>query len=199
MSRQMGLRWTHLSQWLVLCMISFVAASASANQDIDQSLVASLSHAVAAESGFTDRFDAQVWLVDMSGRLERRMPDEEERLEFLRLVHRESTRAGLNPELVLALIQVESNFDRFALSWAGARGYMQVMPFWTNEIGRPDDNLFDMETNLRYGTTILAHYLERERGNLTPALARYNGSYGQTWYPERVFNAWQSRWLLERQ
>lgn len=145
-----------------------------------------------------DRFDAQVWLVDMSGRLARRMPDEQERLEFLRLVHRESSRTGLNPELVLALIQVESNFDRYALSWAGARGYMQVMPFWTNEIGRPDDNLFDMETNLRYGTTILAHYLERERGDLTPALARYNGSYGQTWYSERVFNAWQSRWLFKR-
>lgn len=189
----------YLQRWLLLGIFVYWPLGLHANSDIDQSLVASLSHAVAEESGFSDRFDAQVWLVDMSGRLARRMPDEQKRLEFLRVVHREATRANLNPELVLAVIQVESNFERFALSHAGARGYMQVMPFWTNEIGRPDDNLFDMETNLRYGTTILAHYLERERGNLTPALARYNGSYGQTWYAERVFNAWQSRWLLERQ
>jgi soluble lytic murein transglycosylase-like protein len=92
---------------------------------------------------------------------------------------------------------VESNFDRFAISSAGARGLMQVMPFWLDEIGRPDDDLFDIETNLRFGCTILRHYLDRERGDRVRALARYNGSLGQTWYPQRVFTALSQRWFQQ--
>lgn len=150
--------------------------------------------AVNDASSFEDRFDAEVWLVDMSSRLRRQVPDDEERLEILRLVHREATRARLDPELVLAVIEVESNFDRFAISSAGARGLMQVMPFWLKEIGRPDDNLFHIETNLRMGCTILRYYLDMERGDLRPALARYNGSRGKHWYPDRVFDRLHRKW-----
>ncbi|MCP5149486.1 MAG: lytic transglycosylase domain-containing protein [Ectothiorhodospiraceae bacterium] len=133
--------------------------------------------------------------MDMSGRLSARMPDPRERLVLLRHVHREASRTGLPPELVLAVIEVESNFDRFAISEAGARGLMQIMPFWLDEIGRPNDNLFHVATNLRFGCTILRHYLDRERGRLGRALARYNGSLGKTWYPERVFRAMRVRWF----
>ena len=99
-----------------------------------------------------------------------------------------------NTILVLALINVESNFDRFAISYAGARGLMQIMPFWLDEIGRPDDNLFHIKTNLRFGCTILRHYLDRERGDLTKALARYNGSVGRRVYPDKVMNRLSGRW-----
>ena len=109
-------------------------------------------------------------------------------------MHRAASRAGLEPEIVLALIEVESHFDPYAVSRVGAQGLMQVMPFWKKEIGRPDDNLIDTDTNLRYGCTILKHYLKREKGRLADALARYNGSYGQYWYSERVLLAWEKRW-----
>ncbi|HEY5790671.1 MAG TPA: transglycosylase SLT domain-containing protein, partial [Gammaproteobacteria bacterium] len=115
-------------------------------------------------------------------------------VDLLRLVHREARRAGLQPELVLAVIEVESNFDRFAISEAGALGLMQVMPFWLDELDQPDANLFDLRTNLRIGTTILRYYLDRERGELRGALARYNGSVGENWYPDRVFRALNQRW-----
>lgn len=180
-----------------LLAVGFVVAQPQKDAP-DPNLVAALSNAMAAETGFMDRFDAQVWMIDMSARIARYVPDEDERLRFLQLVHRESTRSGLDPQLVLSVIHVESLFDRFALSHAGARGIMQVMPFWKNEIGRPDDNLFDLETNLRYGTTILAHYLDRERGDQVGGLGRYNGSYGQTWYPERVFKTYRSRYTVQR-
>jgi soluble lytic murein transglycosylase-like protein len=180
-----------------LCLLLWLAIPAKAQPlapDADPELRAALIEAVEASDSFGDRFDAEVWLLDMSGRLKRFMPDDTERLEFLRLVHTEARRANLSPEMVLALIEVESRFDRFAISSAGALGFMQVMPFWLNELGRPDDNLFNPQTNLRYGCTILRHYLDRERDALTPALARYNGSYGKTWYPQRVFRAFHGRW-----
>ncbi len=162
----------------------------------DQALRALVRSAVAASDSFEDRFDAEVWLVDMSARLAGRphAPGPEERLELLRLVHREARRAGLQPELVLAVIEVESNFDRFAISEAGALGLMQVMPFWLEELDQPEANLFRPRTNLRIGTTILRYYLEREQGNLRRALARYNGSLGENWYPDRVFRALNRRW-----
>jgi soluble lytic murein transglycosylase-like protein len=163
-------------------------------QEEHEALRAFLTDAVNRASSFEDRFDAEVWLVDMSGRLERYMKDPEERLNFLRVVHREARAAQLDPELVLALIQVESAFDRYAISRVGAQGLMQIMPFWKAEIGRPDDNLTRPETNLRYGCHILQFYLQREKGNLRRALARYNGSVGKDWYPDRVFKAWRSRW-----
>lgn len=143
---------------------------------------------------FYDRFDAEVWLLSQSNQLRRYIDDAEKRLRLLKAIHHEATLADLNPDLVLAVIQVESAFDRFAVSRVGAQGLMQVMPFWKNEIGRPEDNLMDMLTNLRYGCQILQHYLQREKGNLMMALARYNGSYPHTWYSERVMDAWKDRW-----
>ncbi|MDX1588816.1 MAG: lytic transglycosylase domain-containing protein [Oleiphilaceae bacterium] len=165
------------------------AAALAEKPTDDPRLRQMLQEAITQSSSFQDRFDAEVWLVDMSSRIRRYVRDEEERLTILRLVHREATRHDLSPELVLAVIHVESLFERFAVSSAGAMGIMQIMPFWKNEIGREDDNLMRIETNLRYGTTILRYYIDRENGDLTRALARYNGSLGKTWYPERVFNA----------
>jgi len=153
--------------------------------------------AIQSSDSFEDRFDAEVWLTDMSQRLSRKVSDPEERLLILKTVHYEASRADLPPEMVLALIQVESNFDRFAISYAGARGLMQVMPFWLDEIGRPSDDLFDIHTNLRMGCTILRHYLEREKGDRTRALARYNGSVGKVWYPQRVYKALSKRWYRQ--
>jgi len=134
------------------------------------------------------------WLLEMSQRLEKRLPDPKLRKELLITIHYEATRAGLDPQLVLALVQVESRFKRYALSKAGARGYMQVMPFWVDTIGNREDNLFHMRTNLRYGCTILRHYIDLEKGNLYLALGRYNGSRGQSEYPNRVLAAWQKQW-----
>ena len=112
--------------------------------------------------------------------------------------HYEATRAGLDPQLVLGLMQVESGFRKYAVSSAGARGYMQVMPFWVKLIGRPDDNLFDLRTSLRYGCTILRHYLDIEKGDLYRALGRYNGSLGRPEYPNMVRAAWQNQWGYEK-
>ena len=169
-------------------------AAAAQPATVDPALRRALVAAVQESATFSNRFEAEVWLMDMSTRLARQMPDVGRRMALLKTVHAEATRAGLDPQIVLSLIQVESAFQRFAVSSAGAMGLMQVMPFWIDEIGRPDDNLFDMRTNLRYGCTILAHYLDRENGDLTRALARYNGSLGQYWYPSRVATALQTRW-----
>ena len=114
-------------------------------------------------------------------------------------MHAEAKRAELEPELVMSLIHVESAFKRFAISSAGAQGLMQGMPFWKNEIGRPDDNLTNIETNLRYGCTILKHYIDKEKGNLIRALARYNGSLGKVKYPEKVLRFWQKYWFINHQ
>lgn len=159
-------------------------------------LRAFLIETISDADSFEDRFDAEVWLMDMSGRLERFIKDPKRRLNLLKAIHREATRANLKPDLVLALIEVESSFDRFAISRVGAQGLMQVMPFWKDEIGRPEDNLTNVETNLSYGCRILQFYLKKEQGNWMNALARYNGSYGQYWYPERVMNAWRNRWFV---
>lgn len=156
-----------------------------------------LKQTISAADSFEDRFDAEVWLVDMSGRLSKFIKDPKKRLRMLKAIHREATKAELKPDLVLALIEIESHFDRFAISRVGAQGLMQVMPFWKKEIGRPQDNLTDIDTNLSYGCRILQYYLQREKGNLMNALARYNGSYGKYWYPEKVMDAWKRRWYVE--
>jgi len=181
---------------LILGLLLLVPAAQGAPPDepVDPVLRQLLIDAVSDADSFQDRFDAEVWLVDMSRRLHRQVADVEERLEILRIAHAEATRAHLDPEVVLAVIDVESNFDRFAVSWAGARGLMQVMPFWLNEIGRPQDNLFHISTNLRMGCTILRYYLDMEHGDLRPALERYNGSRGQRWYPDRVLDRLSRRW-----
>lgn len=134
------------------------------------------------------------WLAEMSQRLAKRIPDETARSELLRAVHYEATRAGLDPQLVLGLIQVESGFKKYALSPVGARGYMQVMPFWARLIGNQETNLFHMRTNLRFGCTILRHYLDIEKGDLFRALGRYNGSLGKAEYPNMVRAAWERNW-----
>jgi len=164
---------------------------------VDEQLKFLLKEAIEDSSGFVDRFDAEVWLLDMSTRLKKTLPDDKERLEILKHVHQEATRASLEPELVLSVIQVESNFDRFAISRVGARGLMQIMPFWLKEIGHPDDNLFEIQTNLRFGCTILKYYLDIEKGNLTRALGRYNGSLGKYKYPRKVYRALDRRWFKQ--
>lgn len=180
---------------LALSLGQVAAASDDAPVSVDPALRTALIEAMQEDGGFDNRFDAEVWLTDMSTRLASIVEDETYRLRLLRSVHREARRAELPPELVLAVIQVESRFQRYAVSWAGARGLMQVMPFWVEEIGRPQDNLFDLDTNLRYGCTILRHYLDLENGDLSRALARYNGSVGQYWYPTRVQAALEDRWF----
>jgi soluble lytic murein transglycosylase-like protein len=190
----LGRASTGVAALLLAAAVAAMPAAAQQGQEPDPRLRAALLEAVEDGASFENRFVAQVWLMDMSQRLVQRVPDPEERLRLLRKVHQEASMADLQPELVLAVIEVESNFDRFAISHAGARGLMQIMPFWLNEIGRPDDNLFSVRTNLRFGCTILRHYLDMENGNLTRALARYNGSLGQTWYPDRVFRAWNRTW-----
>jgi len=179
-----------------LCLCSLTAFPATQERP-DADMRATLIEAVNSSDSFADRFDAEVWLVDMSSRLQSRVKDPQERLKILKQVHYEATRAQLEPELVLALINVESNFDHFAISSAGAQGLMQIMPFWLDEIGRVDDNLFDINTNLRFGCTILNIYLKREKGDMRKALARYNGSVGKNWYPQRVYKALQTKWYRQ--
>ena len=148
-------------------------------------------------SSFESQAHERAWIRAMSHRLRKKFPDPVARVDFLRTVHYEATRAGLDPQLVLAVIEVESNFRKYAVSTAGARGYMQVMPFWVDLIGTPEHNLFHLRTNLRYGCLILRHYLDMERGNLTRALARYNGSLGKLGYPSLVHAAWKNNWQYE--
>lgn len=156
-----------------------------------------LRQAIKDSDSFGDRFDAEVWLLDMSNRLKKKIKQPEKRLKLLRQIHHEASRANLHPELVLAVIDVESNFDRFAISKAGAQGLMQVMPFWLKEIGQPRDSLFNVRTNLRMGCTILQYYLKKEKGDLTRALARYNGSLGRYKYTNKVFKLLNQRWFKQ--
>ena len=137
------------------------------------------------------------WLTTMAGRLRPKIADRNTRVEFLQTLWYESRRAGLDESLVLGLVQVESNFRKFAVSVVGARGYMQVMPFWTRTIGNGDPaSLFNMQANLRFGCVILRFYLDRERGDQFMALGRYNGSRGRSPYPDAVFAA-QKHWRYE--
>lgn len=186
--------------WPTLLLSGLLALAAPAFGSLRQApepeLRQLLQRTVAEADSFGDRFDAEVWLLDMSTRLKRYVPDPAERLVLLRLVHHEASKAGLRPDLVLALIHTESRFDRFAISAVGAQGMMQVMPFWKAELGRPQDNLTDNATNLRYGCTILSYYLKKERGDINRALARYNGSLGESWYPAKVVGLWQDIWYV---
>ena len=147
-----------------------------------------------ARHAFTDTRAAVDWLTEMSQRLEPRIRNFDSRVQFLRTVHFEATRANIDPQLVLAVIQVESSFRKYAVSRSGARGYMQVMPFWVGLIGRPGDNLFNLRNNLRYGCVILKYYIDAEKGDLQRALARYNGSLGRPEYSDLVIGAWRSTW-----
>lgn len=184
---------------VLLMLIGLAASPAGASPSappVDPELRAELRQAIARADSFHDRFDAEVWLLDMSTRMTPYIRDEQQRLRLLRLVHQAATRAGLKPDLVLAVMHVESLFDPYALSYVGAQGVMQVMPFWKAEIGRPDDNLIDLATNLQYGCAILKFYLDKENGNLRRALARYNGSLGSNRYPDKVLDYWYSYWYV---
>ena len=142
-----------------------------------------------------ERLAFLAWIGEMSERLKGRISDYSARIEFLKTLDYESARAGLDRQLVLGLITVESNFRKYAVSVAGARGFMQVMPFWTRLIGDGEPRrLFEMRSNLRYGSVILRHYLDIEQGDLFMALGRYNGSRGRPQYPNAVLAAWKSRW-----
>ncbi len=188
---------------LLVCFALCLAASAAEagaqkyeplSASVQAALHKSVSDARPQATSFKNSLEAVDWLTEMSRRLEKRIPAQEYRLELLRAVHYEATRAGLDPQLVLGLMQVESGFRKYAVSTAGARGYMQVMPFWVRLIGLPSDNLFHLRTNLRYGCTILRHYLDIEKGDLFRALGRYNGSLGQPEYPNMVKGAWDKQW-----
>ena len=181
-------------------VIGFLAAlllpvTLLADEGPDPELREILRDAASAIDTFPDRFEAEVWLTDMSRRLARQVLDPEERIESLTRVHYEASRVELPPELILAIIEVESNFDRYAISVAGAIGLMQIMPFWLEEIGRPDDNLLHIDTNLRYGCTILRFYYDKENGDLRRALGRYNGSLGKRKYPNRVIDKLSKKWF----
>ena len=179
--------------FLLLTMTTVNSAYAK-NKIIDPKLRLALTEAINSTNSFDDQFHAEVWLVDMSSRLQRFVKDKKTRMSMLRQIHLEATRAELQPELVLALIEVESWFDSYAISKAGAQGIMQVMPFWLKEVGRPDDNLIDLKTNLRMGCTILRYYMDIEKNDLHKALARYNGSRGSRIYSNKVLKALRNHW-----
>lgn len=168
-----------------------------AAQNIDPDLRERLREAMLESDSFEDKFDAQVWLTDMSLRLGNQISDPKEKLTILKQVHREAVRVELPPELVLAVIDIESAFDSYAVSVAGAQGLMQVMPFWLEEIGHPGDRLVDVNTNLRMGCTILRYYYDMENGDLPRALGRYNGSLGSAVYPNKVLDRLRTRWFRQ--
>jgi len=181
-------------------VIGFLAAlllpaGVPADMGPDPELREILRAAASDSDSFPDRFEAEVWLTDMSGRLARHVSDPQERIKILTRVHYEARRVELPPELILAVIEVESNFDRYAISVAGAIGLMQIMPFWLDEIGRPNDNLLHINTNLRYGCTILRFYYDKEKGDLRRALGRYNGSLGKRKYPNKVIDKLSKKWF----
>jgi soluble lytic murein transglycosylase-like protein len=175
-------------------------AGAQVEEHLAPSVAAGLQRAIAdapISTDYANREPLQPWLNEMSRRLAPRIADERDRRELLATVHYEAQRAGLDPQLVLGVMHHESGFKKFAVSPVGARGYMQVMPFWLQQIGAPDQNLFNLRTNLRYGCVILRHYLDIENGDLYRALGRYNGSLGRPEYPNAVVGAIDRYWHWE--
>ena len=194
-----------MTRALALAVLLAALPAYAGNQDeerLSDSVRASLQAAIADRAVpvllFKSGADtAHKWLSEMSRRLETRIPDRKQRIELLKTVQYEATRAGLDPQLVLGVMQVESGFKKYAVSPAGARGYLQVMPFWIKVIGEPKHNLFALRTNLRYGCVILRHYLDRENGDYYRALGRYNGSLGKADYPNLVLGAWKGSWKYD--
>ena len=197
----MRLRRFAVAAWLALTA-PFAYGGAQVEEPLSASVRAVMQRAIAdqavQEPKFSSVEEGRAWLGEMSRRLERRIPDRQYRENFLKTAYYEATRAGLDQQLVLGLIEVESGFRKYAVSLAGARGYMQVMPFWVRNIGTPDQNLFHLRTNLRYGCTILRHYLDVENGDLFRALGRYNGSLGNREYPDMVRAAWHQHWSYSK-
>ncbi|MGB4812469.1 MAG: lytic transglycosylase domain-containing protein [Methylophilaceae bacterium] len=183
---------------LFLLLTSSSFAGSQIEEPLSNSVKAMMQRSISDKAApmlmFASAEEGQAWLGEMSSRLKKRIPDAAYREDVLRTVHYEATRAGLDPQMVLGLIQVESGFKKYAVSSVGARGFMQVMPFWARSIGAPDHNLFLLRTNLRYGCTILRHYIDMEHGDLYRALGRYNGSLGKPQYPNIVLGAWKRNW-----
>jgi len=188
-----------IKQFVAIITFALLAMAAAhpIHASTDPELRKLLKEAIESDAGFEDRFDAQVWLLDMSRRLETFVQDPTIRIDMLKQIHYEARRVDIEPELVLAVIEVESHFDEYAISVSGARGLMQVMPFWLNEIGISDQNLFKIRTNLRMGCTILRYYIDMEPHDLGRALARYNGSLGKTIYPNKVVKALHKNWFKQ--
>ncbi|MDR0249799.1 MAG: lytic transglycosylase domain-containing protein [Burkholderiales bacterium] len=173
----------------VFLFASHVYAGAQVEEALMPSVVAGLQRSLSdrpVPAGYANRSEVLAWVSAVSPKLAKRLPDERERNELLATLHYEGTRAGLDLQLLLGVIHHESGFKKYAVSVAGARGYMQVMPFWVKLIGNEEQNLFHIRTNLRYGCVILRHYLDKENGDLFRALGRYNGSLGRAEYPNAV-------------
>lgn len=190
---------THISLLLAALFLTHPAQAGGQREEamsanVRSSLQRGLADTAVTRTAFRQVADETDWLNEMSRRLAKRMPDASERMEFLTTLHWEASRAGVDPQLMLGLIQVESAFRKYAVSPVGARGYTQVMPFWVKAIGNPDHNLFQLRTNLRYGALILRHYIDIERGDLFRALGRFNGSLGRPEYPNLVVGAWKRHW-----
>ncbi len=187
-----------MKPFLILCLsfILFISAIPAISEQDTSELRAFLKKTIATANSFQDQYDAEVWLVRQSAKLKIFIKNPKKRLELLRKIHRAATQAELNPDIVLALIHIESSFNHFAVSRVGAQGLMQVMPFWKKEIGRTNDNLTNIDTNLSYGCRILQFYMKKEKnkGGLKMALARYHGSYPKTYYSEKVMGVWKKRW-----
>jgi soluble lytic murein transglycosylase-like protein len=187
--------YSTLLAFTLLAPAQHARAGNQQEEQMSHSVRAALSKAVSDQTApflaFATNTEARTWLDAMSHRLERRMPDRELREDFLVTVHYEAKRAGLDPQMVLGLIQVESAFRKYAISSAGAKGLMQVMPFWVDVIGTRETNLFHLRTNLRFGCAILRHYIDIEKGDLFRALGRYNGSLGRREYPDLILAAWK--------
>lgn len=162
--------------------------------DVQASLHSAIINPIRPHLVFSTEEQAGAWLSDMSNRLRKWVPDDFMRKRLLVIIQYEAVRAGLDPQLVLSVITVESRFNKYAISGAGARGIMQVMPFWMSQIGASDQDLLDVQTNIRFGCTILRHYLQLEHGDTYYALGRYNGSRGQSAYPNLVFDAYNRYW-----
>lgn len=190
---------TSARRWLlVIALLGSVCASAEESTRADErdntALIDSLASALAVDDAPFDRFEAEVWLQTSDQRLARYVDEPGERLKILENIWQRAHQHELDPDLILALMHVESFFDRYAISRVGAQGLMQVMPFWRLEIGRPQDNLTSVDTNIRYGTAILAHYIDVSKGDLVEALGRYNGSKGKLKYPELVLSRYRKYW-----
>lgn len=188
------LKYSFVVMSLVFCSAAFAGAQKEEqlSSNVQTSMQRSINDGQSPRLVFATSAEGEAWLAAMSARLAKRIPDEFVRRTLLTTIHYEASRAGLDPQLVLGLVHVESGFNRYALSVVGARGLMQVMPFWQRSIGSSTHNLFDINTNLRYGCTILRHYLDIENGDYFRALGRYNGSLGRAEYPNLVYGAWKN-------
>ena len=183
---------------LALLFVTALPAAARADRQMDPELRGVLAEVIQPTECFADRYERAVWFAAMDPRLGRYVKDSQEREQILHHVHCEARRVDVPPELVLAVMDVESRFDRYAVSSAGAVGLMQVMPFWPRELGMSNEQLVRIGDNVRMGTTILGYYLRKERGNYQRALQRYNGSLGRPTYSDLVIDRLLARWRYDQ-